>query len=456
MSYPEVDGDFSWDDALFCKDAQIHRPVQTYAVNFGADRDLILQERVADDDGHRGWGEVHVQGAVILRRVGPDTPDSAITLEVTVTDERLNVRTAWDADAGSLRVTVPHRVPWSKDRPRACVHIKITAWIPHDSTLSTLNINAVHLDITLLDNLSLTVEKGTELTSTVGAITAGTTTAGTTTPSQLYFHSRIIDLRTTAAPIHGTWPLYDYLGMQSASGNIKVSIEPKPDADAAVPKPAILYLKTLSGDVEFREPIHAAAGGGSESDGGGGDDFPARDYRVDVYTMSGDIRGAVAFSSGAGFKSTSGDIAVEVLPVVDVSLSREGELVTGSTSGGTEVAVLEALWVDIGSRSTSSASAVRKGGEKGGRPLRSLSSTHKSTSGDIRVRYPVSWEGDVSLASLSGSLRAGGEGLRVIKSGSGWPGVNKVLLARKGEEGAGGRVEGKSTSGDVSFWVGEK
>jgi hypothetical protein len=274
MSYPEVDGDFSWDGALFCKDAQIHRHVQTYPMDFGADKDLILEERVSDDDGHRGWGEVHVQGAVILRRAGPDTPDSAVTLEVTVTDERLNVRWDADADAGSLRVTVPHRVPWSNDRPRACVHIKITAWIPPDSTLNLLNIATAHLDITLLDNLSLSVNKGTELTSTVGTITAASTGTGTGTtttknnqppipapapaPSHFHFHSRIIDIRTTAAPIHGAWPLYDYLGMQSASGDIRVSIHPKPDADPAVPKPAILYLKTLSGDVDFRERFHPA------------------------------------------------------------------------------------------------------------------------------------------------------------------------------------------------------
>ncbi|KAK4153876.1 hypothetical protein C8A00DRAFT_14938 [Chaetomidium leptoderma] len=521
MSYPEIDGDFAWDDALFCKDAQIHHHAQTFAVDFGANKQLIVMEETSHEDGRRGWGEVQVQGSVNLRRAGSDTPDSVVTVEVATTDERLAVYSSWDAEAGALQLIVPHRVEWSRDRPRQCVNVKVTVWVPEHSELQRLHADVVHLDIKLLDNLSLSVaDGGTMLISTVGAITAASTGAGSASDDQLLdaggsgappdsfrFHSRIIDVKTTAAPIKGIWPLYDYLGLQSTAGNIKVAITPQ-DPDPAAPKPAILYVKTLSGDVDVREPIHSAASEAttfriahalhpsSTTPPGGDEDedryryryqaetvLPPRDYRVDVHTTSGDIRGAVAFSSAAGFRSTSGAVRVELLPVLDASeFSGKGRgvsLDTASTSGRTDVTVLEPLWVvgfegvlrgaaAAGTTSggggkaryttTAAVAALRDGGEDddggGDTFLRCLYSTHTTTSANIRLRYPGSWEGDVSLSSLTGGLKAGGEGVKVIKAGSDWPGVKKTLLARKGEKGEGGNVVGKSTSGDVDFWVG--
>lgn len=507
MTYPDIDGDFVWDSASFCKDAMIHRPVQTFGVNFDANTQLTLLERTVDEDGRHGWGEVHIQGAVVFRRAGSDTPQSAITLEVAVTDERLNVISSWDGNAGKLEVLVPHRVEWSGDRPRACVNVKITAWIPENSTIKHLNTNVVHLDIKLLDNLSLTVAKGTALTSTVGTITSASTgNAGrdgklvdaAINPSPSYdFNSRIIDVHTTSAPINGAWPLYDYLGLQSTAGDIRVTVNPK-EADADYPKPAILYIKTLSGDVKVREPIHAAQATfhiAQDTFPTGSPDrrraeaqaetyLPPREYRVDVHTTSGEIDVVAAFGLSGGFKSTSGTVSLELLPVLDATQAEPGarkvELSTASTSGATNVKVLEPLWVDSfpevaaaqngGSgkpryvdlrRPSSSSSTQRTEGAKDGNgnvppPLRCLHGSHATTSANIKLQYPASWEGDISLGTLTGSLQVGGDGVRLIKAGSDWPGINKFLLARKGENDEGGKLTAKSTSGSANVWVGDE
>ncbi|KAL2174348.1 uncharacterized protein P884DRAFT_250263 [Thermothelomyces heterothallicus CBS 202.75] len=476
MSYPDVDGDFAWDSASFCKDAKIHRRVQTFVANLGADKQLTLLERTVDEDGRRGWGEVHVQGAVVFRRAGPDTPQSAVTLEVAVTDERLDVTSSWDAEAGTLEVLVPHRVEWSKDRLRACVNVKITAWIPQNSKLKHLNTD------------------GTALTSTVGTITSASTgTAArddklvdTTSPPPSYdFNSRIIDVHTTAAPITGVWPLYDYLGLQSTAGNVRVAIKPK-EADADFPKPAILYVKTLSGDVRVREPIYAAQATfhiAQHTFSAGSADrrrveaqaeayLPPREYRVDVHTSSGDIDAAVAFGLSGGFKSTSGTVSLELLPVLDATQAEPGartvELSTASTSGATDVKVLEPLWVDSfpvaaatqddggGSswKPRTEGAKDEDDGDSAPPPLRCLHSTHTTTTANIKLRYPASWVGDISLGTLTGSLQVGGDGVKLIKAGSDWPGINKFLLARKGEKGEGGRLTAKSTSGDANVWIG--
>jgi hypothetical protein len=508
MRYPDVDGDFDWNSGVFCKDDQISRHTQTFTLDFGSDKQLTVVERTADDEGRRGWGEVHTQGAVIFRRAGPDTPDAAVTLEVTVTDDRLPVYSSWNAETGSLEIIVPHRVEWSTDRPRACVNVMINIWVPENAELKHLSVESVHLDIKLLDNLSLSVLGGIKLGSTVGAITSAST--GTTSrddqlidagaaPDSFTFNSRIIDVRTTAAPIKGIWPLYDYLGLQSTAGNIKVCIDPKPVLEEA-PKPATLYLKSLSGDVSFREPIHTAEAtfriGQSlplpherrQAELRAATVLPPRDYRVDVHTTSGDITGAAAFSSAAGFKSTSGTISLDLLPVLDSMLAEDGArevaLSTASTSGATDVNVLEPLWVDGGVLLASSAggegketnkgkgvrggyvvlkapSASSAGTEDGGgdnepTPLRCLHSIHSTTSANIKVVLPGSWEGEISESSLTGLLQVDGEGVKLIKAGSDWPGVNKMLLARKGEKGVGGKTAAKSTSGDVAVYVGRK
>ncbi|KAK4140919.1 uncharacterized protein C8A04DRAFT_14553 [Dichotomopilus funicola] len=533
MEYPEVDDGVTWDPSNFCAEAQIQRHTQLYDLDFGAKKELYLIQRIADDDNHRDWHGVHVQGDAIFRRTTPEHPDPQITVETTVTDDRLNVFITWDADTGTLNITVPRHLEWAQERPRACVNIKATVWVPENSDLSLLHADVVHLNVRLLDNLSLSIAKGTRLSSTIGTIVsaAGSSAAENealfdqpSLPSSFNFNSRIIDVHTTSGDISGSWPLFDYLGLKSTSGDIHTAVVPQPADPDHFTKSAVLNITSLSGDVSFREPIHAA-----EAAFRIGQAFtsakqrrlatrkaeellPPRDYRVNVHTTSGDINGAAAFSSAAGFRSTSGTVSLELLPILDVGLvesirdagevevaGRKATLTTGSTSGDTDLKVLEPLWVDpsavviVGGENDGAGPEIgivalregpaktRRGGyvnlnertsssssssantdsdslgnpNKDPTPLRYLSGTHTSTSATIKLRYPQSWEGDVALTSLTGVLRVSGDGLKVIKAGSDWPGVNKALLARKGEKGRGGKVEGKSTSGDVEFLIGE-
>lgn len=489
MTYPDVDHGFSWDAKYTCKDDQIVRPTETFDVSFDPDSSLTVVQKIHDDDGH-GWSDVQVQGAVVLRRSGSDTPGSAVVVEAIVNDDSLTIDTSWDAEYQTLVVTVPRRLSWDYGNQRPCINVKITVWVPEDGALDKLKVDTVHLDIRLLDNLSLSVLKHTKLSSIVGSAISALSVADSGRidnvfgvgapedfpfqPGSFRFRSRFIEVKTTAAPIKGSWPLYDYLGLQSTSGAIKVYIEPK-EADRDAPKPAILYIQSFSGNVEFREPIYDAAdmfgqlqalnATGADAtavDGRAEQLLPPRDYSLDVHTTSGDISGAAAFSSTASFRSTSGDLSVDLLPVLDRSLTKAdakaASLQTSSTSGKTNVRVLEPLWVDSLSKSSadgSSYSAGLLGAGDSPPPLRCLYGKHRSTSADIQVTYPGSWEGDIELSSLTGDLKVAGDGVKLIKAGSEWPGINKSLLARKGEKGAGAKLKGESTSGDVDVVVGE-
>ncbi|KAK4186048.1 hypothetical protein QBC35DRAFT_475795 [Podospora australis] len=498
MHYPDIDDNFSW-ESISCSDARYSLETKSFDVSYAADKDLGVYQTV-EDSNHHGSYEGHVEGTVVVRRTGSDTPGPSVVVETVVNDERLKVNFAWDAEEQNLVINVPHRHYW-EGSPAPCVNIKATIWVPEGSTLSKLEVNTIQLGIKLLDNLSLEVAKNTKLITTVGGVTAASSGSDTRddklidvgAPDSFQFNSRYIEVKTTAAPIRGSWPLYDYLGLKSTAGNIKVCVEPK-EADKDKPRPAILYIHSMSGDVDFRQPIHAAqqahaiskvlveSGAGYLSDLKAEAVLPPRDYRVDVHTTSGYIKGAAAFSSAATFKSTSGGVNVELLPVLDARLSddtskRDVLLNTATTSGTTDVTVLEPLWTDsatesyvlplpagllppslpdvgISEEDNSMAPSVEVlGGES---PLRILKSQHTTTSADVKLKYPASWEGDISLNSLAGRLKVDGQGVKIIKSENDWPGVNKHLLARKGEEGKGGLVTVKTTAGDVEVLVGEK
>ena len=85
--------------------------------------------------------------------------------------------------------------------------------------------------------------------------------------------------------------------------------------------------------------------------------------------------------------------------------------------------------------------------------LRSLRSTHTSSSGRILATYPDAWQGTVHGKAVSGDISITGPGFRTIKSRKGFA-FHEVLKRRGVENGAdGGFVEMNSISGDVDFEI---
>lgn len=526
--YPELDDrKFRWQSPM-CKDTQIERSTQTFGLSFDVDaeKQFTFLQDVTKEGGHYDY-DIHIQGTVIVRSTGYGTPGSSVVVETTVNHDSLNHITEWDAEKQRLAVLVPRGVSWTETNSRPCMKIQATVWVPSDAVLEKLDIQTIHLDIKLMDNLSLKVSQATNLASVVGSITAASSGSyshdekliDTGSPATFNLDSRKIEVETISASIRGSWPLYDYLGIRTTSGTIKVSIEPK-EVDKETLNPAALYLKSLSGDIEFREPIFAATEAFSASHSLAHDQagytqaeatVPPRDYRVEVHSTSGHLKGSVAFSSTALIKSTSGGINVDMLPVLDSSLAESGGkniyLKTTTTSGTTDITVLDPLWfngiegiyVDLPSApsppappsppsppSAPSRPAGVPGAEGEDQPdyssigkignddpyssisgrekevqeqaedvsaLRCLYSEHITTSADIRLQYPASWEGDIALETMSGSLSVYGKDVRIVKSRNDWGGIGKGLFARKGD-GGGSEVSAKATSGNVKILVG--
>lgn len=446
------DGTNPWLPDRLCKNAKFTQPTSSFDLKFGPRHNLSFIQDLKRDDDARGK-HVRVFGDLTIRRSSGETPGPSVVVDAAANFEGFAPDIRFDPESQALVVKVPRTIPWDETSSRPCLKIQAAVWVPENSVLDTLFVENIHLGINLRDDLSLHVTRGTALTTVVGDVTAAVDGHGRTSPldggrpADYELHSRHIVVKSTSADIHGHWPLYDYLRLQSVSGDIRAGIEPK-TVDKDDPKPALLRVKSLSGDVEVYQPIERAVSASAPEK-----HIPPRDYRPDIYTKSGNIKASLPFSRSFRAETTSGRIDLDTLPVLDASSGESGEtssLETSTISGRTIFRARSPLWTkDSTGRYLDPAEQARL---QVGRALRSLQSRHTSTSDSIKLHYPAAWEGDLDLASMSGKLAARGEGVRIIKEGSDWPGLNKKLLARKGP-GGGSYVTARSTSGDIDVRI---
>ncbi|OIW25791.1 hypothetical protein CONLIGDRAFT_684332 [Coniochaeta ligniaria NRRL 30616] len=365
MDYPPYDGDLPWSEDNQCSGKPTERVAFSFPVSYGPGRSFSLVQDVAEpaDTTPYRTHNIRVSGDVVIRRTGQGTPEPSFSLEFLKNDDSIQITTDWDRDTQALHITTPRIVPGLDDAVSwPCVSIRVTLWVPGDAVLDSLTIDNVHLGIRLMDNLALQVAQFSKLSSVVGPIVAatdGTDKADNLVedgaPDYFQFDSRVIEVKSTSAPITGYWPLYDYLGLYNIAGKIKVRVSPREEKKDA-PKPATLYVKSLSGTIEVWEPVDKAQSAltyVSSTDLVAPTALraekyiPPRDYRANIQSTSGKIKAAVAFSSACRIHSTSGDSMVELLPVLhSVSESDTGSnLETSTTSGTTKLQVLEPLWI---------------------------------------------------------------------------------------------------------------
>lgn len=455
-----------------CSGAGYHFEDQVLPLQFARNRNVTFLQ---DHHPHAGNTQVHVAGQVHVRRLADGGDEPRIVLEIVTNAHDLFLDVYADEESQTMKVSVPRtydnvdRVNWP------CVEMRATIWVPADAEIGELRVGTTHLDILLVDDLSLHVDGYSRITSVSGSITSAANsppsshlnyandTSGFLPPDHTFvpakntyaFDSRVIEASSTSGPITGNWPLYDLLGLHTSSGDISVSITPQaanpnpnpnPDSD----KPAILSLSSLSGTVSASEPIHARPNQQQQQQQPA---TPPRNYLVDVKSTSGAVRAALAFSGGATFKSASADLTLDLLPVLPASASAAGpaQLETATTSGTTAVRVLSPVWGGLGAAENSA--AVRG---VGGRPLDCLAAVHKATSGDIRLQYPQAWEGYLQARTMSGVLRVRGRDVKVVKPSRGW-GPESRLEARKGVVPGmpGSSIWARALSGDVDAVVGD-
>ncbi|RYP06694.1 hypothetical protein DL764_002996 [Monosporascus ibericus] len=467
-------------DPTMCQNAGFRYHDYTLPLVFDEKRNIVF----AEDTVEYGPGyTVHVAGHVDVRQVD-ESGGPRILLEIASNDEDLPIDLVCNEESQSMRVEVPHNFA-SKTTRRPCVEMRATIFVPRGGKINDFTMGVTHLDIVLLDNLSLHVAGASQMSSVVGDITSASSHApGYKNNAALakkdfafipakesyQLDSRVIEVSTTSGNIDGNWPLIDRLGLHTKSGYIQASVTPK-QALESDPKPAVLWLSTISGTIQAAEPIHDEG------------QISLRDYRVEMRSTSGDLLGALAFGAGA-LRSISGDITVDLLPVISsaqITSEQPPRLETITTSGTTAVRIREPLW--FGDNAKSAPGELGREGvtfvpssdnvpyaimhptsRTGPRSVHSavatstrafdrFQSSHKSTSGHIGLRYPQSWEGDLFADSMSGTLRVKGKDVWIVRSSEGWP---RSLHARKGRSENGSTAQVHLMSGGLDAIIGDE
>ncbi|KAI0451824.1 hypothetical protein F5B21DRAFT_363096 [Xylaria acuta] len=442
----------------YCEGQQHRYDDQILSLDFERSRNLTFREKGYKNSGSMS---VRVGGQIDIRRLNEEDNDSRMVLEIATNDPFLRLYTSLDANLQEVKINIPEAFESTVPGQRPCVEIRGTVWVPEDGELTILSLRAIHLGISLLDDLSLKVADYTDLTSVAGDIKAAASKSASngkdlgalvSNPDYRFvpaknswaFNSRIIEVHTTSGNIEGNWPLYDMLGLHSTSGHQQVSITPQGEFETDA-KSAVLSLSTVSGTISATEPVHEVSR------------IPRRDYLVDVKSTSGSVRGAFAFSGGITVHTTASDVSLDLLPVINVdklTTQNPAQLETVTTSGATAVRVLEPVFFDDNGKAVAADVSGSTVTDMASRALDCLEAKHKSTSGSIGLRYPQSWEGLLYAQTTSGRLAAKGKDLKIIKYTGGWPGSK--MEARKGAVGKKSTIEVHALLGGMDAVIGDE
>lgn len=127
-----------------------------------------------------------------------------------------------------------------------------------------------------------------------------------------------------------------------------------------------------------------------------------RVLETDISTKSGSVSGDLVHGNGGSTRisSHSASISLDIF-TVGVSEQDPGSIISTTTNSGSQNLRILA---PLGSAE----------------PVRAIGASHTILgSGSMSIRYPIEWEGTVHLlAQGSGSVSAGGQGLRVRKESS--------------------------------------
>ncbi|EQL01426.1 hypothetical protein OCS_02855 [Ophiocordyceps sinensis CO18] len=427
-----------------CRNTPHVFPNFSHKVRLGGGQKFGIHETLDHKQGHRAGRRPNVWGQIILRPATNNASEGTVDLQVISNDENLqvNVEPKFHGDNQRLIMAVPHAVPsWPNgDGDAPCIQIRATFWVPREAHLRRLRVESVHLDVDVKDGLTLGVSDETKISTVAGRLR-------TSLPKDLgddvvpyTLQSRKISVETVSAPIEGWFPLYDRLRLASASGDITAQVAPKPGRHNHHDK-AHLDVSSVSGKVSIQEPARHTAHVIQRTQ------FSSNSMAQCLQQTSGLLEGEVGVSGNgdarvaancdAQFKTVSGELSLELLPVLDKNMDKRGSLKTDTRSGDVRLKVLEPVWVG-GDNDSNRGSLGR------------LRSKHQSISGDLKLSYPPSWQGSFNAKALAGEIEVHGKNVEIIRRGRN---IARFIEGRKGDGDSCIKVE--TVSGDLDLTLGD-
>lgn len=407
-----------------------------FDVDFVLEKSFHVLQKV-EKRGRRWGSHPHIKGDVTILPAQKGSAGRAIVELLSNEDESTtDISYSTSRYSSELKIITPESLDWSEKRGGPCIQIRVTLYVPIEGLAHRLSIETAQLDIGIQDGIVLGVGESVSFQTVSGDIwTSGKD--GGNDPYELATAKQHVG--TVSGDIDGWFALYDKLEVVSVSGDIGISISPR---ERKADHIADLKVESISGTVEVQE-----VGFGEKVD-----DIPKRDYRVNVQTTSGDVRAGLLVGKHAAFESLSGNLEVDVWPVLDkswTSVDLKQKLTTQTTSGDVNLRIREPIIFSSKQDTEDGDEDMVIVQDDALRGLTNLEASHGSISGNQKLVYPAVWQGKAHASTMSGNVKIHGKGVTVSKKG-GW--VEKQYDATKGEGDSRSQIE--TISGDVNLQIG--
>ncbi|KAM3510491.1 hypothetical protein MY11210_005841 [Beauveria gryllotalpidicola] len=460
-----------WHPGRSCRDTPHTYPKETFHASLSSDRVLFIEQTMHRKD----WTDPsrptpNVNGQVILR---PTTSGKAeIDVEIIANYKELDIQVEFSNDGGTdhVKVTTPRVVPDTSSRD-VCIQIRITVWVPLKALINTLSVSTVSLNVLVQEGLTLGAENEIDISTIAGNIVFP---ADDSDVEPYKMKSPRYKYLTVSGDVKGWFPMYHRLRIDTVSGDVSAQITHK-DVVLESSESCLLNVSSISGVLKIND--------GSQDMEMSGAGIPPRDYLVKVVTISGDVTANLAIGSSSEFFSASGDVELNLVPVLDerwLQSHWRPLLRTESTSGAHRVQVSEPHFVSIPDKLNPHERPTlpkdRKSEEKNSvaeteqqeeehedremkrqsvaekkRGLVAFDSRHSSISGNLQLSYPASWEGTFSADTISSSIAIYGKDVIVDKNKGGFIGM--TISGHKGDGAS--KLEIDEMSGNIVLSIGQ-
>lgn len=424
------DSDLVWKPNAGCLDTPQSAYTAVYNPSFNLGDTLSVEQKISHRrGGHGDDRSPRIFGDVIVRPT--DSKKGKIDVEIITNHPDLDFDVSYNSGHHQkLRIETASDIPWTENRS-PCVQMRITLWVPEEAGLNVLNVDTTQLDITVADGLSLAAGSGLSFSTVSGNILFPDHTPNSKeVPFKLA--SREISIKTVSGDVQGWFPLYDLLRVETTSGDVKIDHAPQP-AESDKTGFARYIVKSVSGLLKLKQSLRPDPSSRKIN-------IPKRAYTTDIETTSGDIAADLVIGETTNVKTVSGSLKLEFLPIVPADADAGNFFLrTESMSGNLRLNIADPIEFDRDN--------LKKYRES---DLKHLRSEHKAISGNMNMKYPVSWEGKLTGKAISTSWNIHGKGVQVIRRGGF---MSKEIQATKGD--------GKSTidigemSGNVEVLLGE-
>ena len=286
----------------------------------------------------------------------------------------------------------------------ATIRLDVTVFVkPHTLQFGEFSIGADFLDIEIDEGLSFETYH-MSLFSTQGNIHG---------KEIQEFTAHEISVVSTNGSITGNWSLPAQIKLRTGGWNsldrpIDISLVPKMWSSGPSTQ-GIVSAETQGGDIDIRMPLK--------------DNLSLRNMSINIHSQLGSISCSLVTGYITSLSTLSGTIDATLLPYY--ALQDVSTLITSTAAGHTKVHVLPPI-ID-------SYYQVN--------PLKNTKSEHSTTSGALKLRYPMQWAGAALGLSETGSVGIEGDRFNTIVQ------EGHMVVARTDDEIA-SRLDFSTTTGD--------